>query len=200
MTTSGLALAIAVYLIGLLALRRARFSLLGYLWGAFGLAAVLILTGQQAGWNVPLGDLQGSLLVGIGKALGSRFEMLAPATLLVPDPTGWSVLQIGLECSTLIEASVFAGLLLFYPRLPPRDRALRLGAGLGATFLINLARLAVIIGMVMILGKPAVPWAHAVVGRMVFFVGIVIVYWRMLTLPTLRLVRRDMEVSGRSVL
>jgi exosortase/archaeosortase family protein len=126
--------------------------------------------------------------------------MLAPATLLVPDPTGWSVLQIGLECSTLIEASVFAGLLLFYPRLPPRDRALRLGAGLGATFLINLARLAVIIGMVMILGKPAVPWAHAVVGRMVFFVGIVIVYWRMLTLPTLRLVRRDMEVSGRSVL
>jgi exosortase family protein XrtG len=200
MTTSGLALAIAVYLIGLLALRRARFSLLGYLWGAFGLAAVLILTGQQAGWNVPLGDLQGSLLVGIGKALGSRFEMLAPATLLVPDPTGWSVLQIGLECSTLIEASVFAGLLLFYPRLPPRDRALRLGAGLGATFLINLARLAVIIGMVMILGKPAVPWAHAVVGRLVFFVGIVVVYWRMLTLPTLRLVRRDMEVSGRSVL
>jgi hypothetical protein len=54
--------------------------------------------------------------------------------------------------------------------------------------------------MVMTLGKPAVPWAHAVVGRLVFFVGIVIVYWRMLTLPTLRVVRRDLEVSGRSVL
>jgi len=200
MTTNGLASAFAIYLLGLLALRRARYSLVGYLWGAFGLAAVLILTGQLAGWNVPLGNLQGSVLVAIGKALGSRFEMLAPATLLVPDPTGWSVLVIGIECSTMIEASVFAGLLLFYPRIPPNERFVRLGAGLGATFLINLARLAVIVGMVMTLGKPAVPWAHAVVGRLVFFVGIVIVYWRMLTLPTLRVVRRDLEVSGRSVL
>jgi exosortase family protein XrtG len=200
MTTAGLALAVGSYILGLLALRRARFSLIGYLWGSFGLAAVLILVGQQAGWNIPLGNLQGGILVVIAGALGLRLEVLAPATLLVPDPTGWSVLQIGLECSTLIEASVFAGLLLFYPRLPPRDRILRLGAGLGATLLINLARLSVIVGLVVTLGKPAVPWAHAVVGRLVFFVGIVVVYWQMLTLPTLRLVRRDLEVSGRSVL
>jgi hypothetical protein len=33
----------------------------------------------------------------------------------------------------------------------------------------------------------------------VFFVGIVFVYWRMLTLPTIRFVRRDLEVSGRAV-
>jgi len=200
MTTQGLAAAVGVYILGLLALRRARSSLIGYLWGAFGLAAILILVGQQAGWNVPLGNLQGGLLVTIGQGLGSRFEMVAPATLLVPDPTGWSVMEIGIECSTLIEASVFIGLLLFYPRIPPNERLIRLGAGLGATFLINLARLAVIVGMVMTLGKPAVPWAHAVVGRLVFFVGIVIVYWRMLTLPTLRMVRRDLEVSGRSAL
>jgi exosortase family protein XrtG len=200
MTTAGLALAVGSYILGLLALRKARFSLIGYLWGSFGLAAVLILVGQQAGWNIPLGNLQGGILVVIAGALGLRLEVLAPATLLVPDPTGWSVLQIGLECSTLIEASVFAGLLLFYPRLPPRDRILRLGAGLGATLLINLARLSVIVGLVVTLGKPAVPWAHAVVGRLVFFVGIVVVYWQMLTLPTLRLVRRDLEVSGRSVL
>jgi exosortase family protein XrtG len=200
MTTSWLALAVAVYIIGLLALRRARFSLVGYLWGAFGLAGILIFTGQLAGWDVPLGNFQGGLLASIGGALGSRFEMIGPATLLVPDPTGWSVLRIGIECSTLIEASVFAGLLIFYPRFSPRERALRLGAGLGATFLINLARLSVIVGLVMTIGKPAVPWAHAVVGRLVFFVGIVIVYWRMLTLPTLRLVRRDLEVSGRAVL
>jgi len=101
MTTSGLASAFAIYLLGLLALRRARYSLVGYLWGAFGLAAVLILTGQLAGWNVPLGNLQGSVLVAIGKALGSRFEMLAPATLLVPDPTGWSVLVIGIVIETI---------------------------------------------------------------------------------------------------
>jgi exosortase/archaeosortase family protein len=200
MTTARLAAAFAIYTIGLLAVRRARSSLVGYLWGAFGLAGILIFTGQLAEWDVPLGNLQGGLLVRIGRAFGSSFQMIGPATLLVPDPTGWSVLRIGIECSTLIEASVFAGLLLFYPRFPAQERALRLGAGLGATFLINLARLAVIIGLVMTLGKPVVPWAHAVIGRLVFFVGIVFVYWRMLTLPTLRLVRRDLEVSGRAVL
>jgi exosortase family protein XrtG len=131
---------------------------------------------------------------------GLTLQSLGTAELVVPDPTGWSILSIGIECSTLIEASVFAGLLLFYPRFPASDRLLRLLAGVGATFLINLARLAVIVGMVATLGKAAVPLAHTFVGRMVFFIGIVVVYWRMLTMPTLRLVRRDLEISGRAVM
>lgn len=200
MSTTGLALVVAVYLIGLLVLRRIRHSLIGYLWMAFGLAAILVLAGQTGGWDVPLGSLQASILTFLANALGLRLAQLAPASLVVPDPSGWSVLQIGVECSTLIEASVFAGLMLFYPRFPAGERLMRLAAGLGATFVINLARLAVIVGLIAWLGKPVVSLAHAVVGRLVFFVGIVLVYWRMMTLPTLRMVRRDLEVSGRSVL
>ena len=194
-----MALALAVYIVGLLALRRRRHGLIGYLWGAFGLAALLILAGWVGGWNEPLGAVQASLLETVWGWFGLGVSTLNGAELVVPDPTGWSVLAIGIECSTLIELSVFAGLLLFYPRFPAAERLRRLMGGLGATLLINLVRLSVIIAMVAALGKPAVPWAHAVVGRMVFFVGIVIVYWRMMTLPTIRFVRRDLEVSGRAV-
>ena len=197
MSTGVLAAVVMVYLLGLLLLRQQRHGLLGYVWGAFGFAAVLILASQIGGWNRPFGALQANLLVGLGNLFGLGLESLEGASIVVPDPTGWSILQIGIECSTLIEASVFTGLMLFYPRFPPGERLLRLTAGLGATFLINIARLAVIIGMVMTLGKPAVPWAHAIVGRLVFFVGVVVVYWRMMTMPTLRWVRRDLEVSGR---
>ena len=194
-----MALALAVYIIGLLALRHRRYSLTAYLWGAFGLAALLILAGWLGGWNEPLGAAQASLLEIFWGWFGLGLSTLNGAELVVPDPTGWSVLAIGIECSTLIELSVFAGLLLFYPRFPPAERLRRLIGGLAATVIINLIRLSVIIAMVAVLGKPAVPWAHALVGRMVFFVGIVFVYWRMLTLPTIRFVRRDLEVSGRAV-
>lgn len=199
MTTNGLALIVAMYLVGLIVLRRMKHALLGYLWSAFGLAAILVLIGQYGGWHEPLGAIQASTLASVSAWLGLPLETLGRAVLVVPDPTGWSVLSIGIECSTLIEASVFAGILLFYPRFNPAERMLRLTAGLGATFLINLARLAVIVGMVATFGKATVPLAHAVVGRLVFFLGIVVVYWRMLTMPTLKIVKRDLEVSGRAV-
>ncbi len=199
MSTGWLAAGVAVYLLGLLMLRKQRFGLLGYVWASFGFAAILILTGRVGNWNLPLGSLQANGLIVVGNWMGLDLQAFESASVLVPDPSGWSVLQIGIECSTLIEASVFAGLILYYPRFPSGERLFRFFAGLAATLLINFARLAVIIGMVMTIGKPAVPWAHAIVGRLVFFCGIVVVYWRMFTMPTLHLVRRDLEVTGRAI-
>lgn len=187
------------YLLGLVVLRRQRHGLLGYLWGAFGLAGLLVLLAQHGGWNLAVGEIQASVVAIAASWFGVMLAFVEPASLAIPDPTGWSVLRIGIECSTLIEASVFTGLILFYPRFTPQERSIRWLVGLGATFLVNFVRLGVIIAVVMTLGKPAVPWAHTLVARLVFFVGIVFVYWHMLTMPTLQFIRRDIEVSGRAV-
>jgi exosortase family protein XrtG len=199
---SPLALSIfcAVYLAGLLLLRKARMGLLAYLWDAFGLAAILIFAGQIGGWNAPLGALQAGILAWVGNWFGAGLQVVEGGGLVVPDPTGWSILQVGIECSAMIEMSIFVGLMLFYPRLPAGERLGRIGAGVLATIAVNLLRLAVIAVMVATLGKPIVPWAHAIVGRLVFFVGILYLYWRMLTLPTLKLVRRELEVTQRNTL
>jgi exosortase family protein XrtG len=199
MTTTWLAVGLAVYGAGLVLLRRHRQGLIGYVWAAFGLAGLLVMMGEAGGWNVPLGAVQVQALTWTGNLLGLGLSTLGPGTLVVPDPTGWSVMSVGIECSTLIECSIFIGLVLFYPRFPAGDRFLRLIVGLAATLGVNLVRLSVIVGMVWLLGKPALPWAHAVVARLVFFGGIVVVFWKLLTLPTLQLVRRDLEVSGRAV-
>ena len=187
-----------VYLAGMVLLRKTRKGLLAYLWGAFGLAGVLIFAGQIGGWNVPLGEFQASILARASALIGAGLRSVPGGALVVPDPTGWSILQIGIECSALIETSIFVGLLLFYPRLPAGRRLLRIAIGVLAILGINLLRLTIIAGMVAAFGKPAVPWAHAVVGRLVFFAGILYLYWRMLTLPTLAAVRRDLEVTRRN--
>ena len=200
MTPQILSLLTLAYLAGLVLLRRVRYSLTGYLWGAFGLTALGILAAQMGQWNVALGRVEVATLVRAGGWLGLEAAGLQGASLVVPDPTGWSVLSIGIECSTLVEAFIFIGLLLFYPRFSPGQRVLRLALGLAAIYLINLVRLAIIIGMIMGLGKDAAPLAHAVVARLVFFAGMIYVYWRLLTLPTLRIIRREMEVTGRTAL
>ncbi len=199
---SPLALSIfcGAFLAGLLLLRKARKGLIAYLWGAFGLAAIVIFAGQLGRWNEPLGTLQVWFLVLISRLFGGPLQMVPGGGLVVPDPTGWSILQVGIECSALIEIAIFSGLILFYPRLPASERLGRMAAGAAATILINLVRLAVIAAMVAAFGKPIVPWAHAIIGRLVFFAGVLYLYWRMLTLPTLTLVRRELEVTRRTAL
>jgi exosortase family protein XrtG len=199
---SALALSIfsGVYLAGLLVLRKTRKGLIGYLWGAFGLAAIIIFAGQLGGWNEPLGTLQVWFLVLLSQLVGGPLQLIEGGGLVVPDPTGWSILRVGIECSALIEIAIFAGLMLFYPRLPASERLGRMAVGVAATVLINLVRLAVITLMVATLGKPIVPWAHAVVGRLIFFAGVLYLYWRMLTLPTLTMIRRELEVTRRTAL
>jgi exosortase family protein XrtG len=199
-STLGLSIFCIVYLAGLLLFRKAQKGLLAYLWDAFGLAAILIFAGQIGGWNAPLGTAQAWILVAISNLVGGGWQIVADGGLVIPDPTGWSILRIGIECSAMIELSIFIGLMMFYPRLPAGERLGRVGLGVLATIGINLLRLAVIAVMVATLGKPVVPWAHAIVGRLVFFVGILYLYWRMLTLPTLKLVRRELEVTQRNAL
>lgn len=181
-------------------LRKSRFGLIGYLWSAFGFAALGIMIAQIGQWNVALGRVEARTLMGLFGWMGLQIGGSDGASVIVPDPTGWSVLNIGVECSALIEAFIFAGLLMFYPRFSTGQRIGRLLIGLSATYLINLVRMAVILGMIHWLGKGAAPLAHAIVARLIFFLGIVVVYWNLLTLPTLRIVRRELEVTGRAVL
>jgi exosortase family protein XrtG len=201
MSILGLGLFTAAYLAGLVLLRKARRGLLSYLWSAFGLAAILVFAGQIGGWNIPFGAAQAWVVRLAGNLLGANLQQVgADGALVVPDPTGWSILQIGIECSALIEMAIFAGLILFYPRIPSGERFRRLFFGSMATIGINLIRLAIIVAVVMWIGKPAISWAHALIGRLVFFAGILLVYWRMLTVPTLAIVRREMETARRNTL
>ncbi len=199
MTFPLLQLATAVYLLGLIWVHRQGWQLLLYIWSAFGFAYLSIHLSLLQGWNVALATLEARHLQAIMAWLGVKLSFVDDTTLLVPDPTGWSGMRIGVECSTLIELSVFSGLMLFYPRLTLEKRWKYLALGCIGTYTLNMVRLVIVAAIIAAWGKPAVPIAHAIVGRLVYFAGVVALYWFLLTRPTLALVRRSIEASGRAV-
>jgi len=199
MTWFQLQLAVPVYVLVLVWIHRRRWPFAQYVWGAFGFAFLAIQLSVIMNWHEALAALEAAHIRTLMGLAGVQIQLADSITLLVPDPTGWSGLRFGIECSTLIELSVFGGLMLFYPRLTLSKRWGYLALGALGTYALNLLRVAVIVALIGIGGKPVVPVAHAIVGRLVYFVGIVALYWFLLTQPTLVMIRRSIEISGRAV-
>lgn len=197
MTGELLQILTVIYIAGIAWLQRRHWSLTLYLWSAFGLAFLLIHFAVMQNWDLELASLEAQQLTQLMGAFGIQVQLVDRTMLMVPDATGWSGLRIGVESSTLIELSVLAGLLLFYPKQTARQRGAYLITGIAVTYMLNLLRLIIIIVMILIWGKPAVTLAHTVVGRLVYFGGVVMLYWFLMTKPTLRTVYDTMRQSGR---
>jgi exosortase/archaeosortase family protein len=197
MNWSLLSLLTAVYIVGILWLQRRRWSLALYIWQAFGLAFLLIHLAVLLNWHVTLATLEAAQIAAIVSAFGVPVQVVNDTTLLIPDATGWSGLRIGVESSTLIEIAVLSGLLLFYPKRTSGQRGLSLALGFAGTYLLNLLRLFIIIAMILLWGKPAVAIAHTLVGRLVYFAGVVLLYWFLMTKPTVHIVYDLIRTSGR---
>jgi exosortase/archaeosortase family protein len=190
---------VALYLCGFLWMQRQRWQLILYVWGVFGFVFLAIHLVILQEWHIALAGMEALHVQMLLYPIGLQLQVIDATTFLIPDGTGWSALNISIECSTIIELAVFAGLVLFYPKLSMRQRWKYLVIGAAGTYLLNLARILIIVLMIDLWGKPAVPLAHTVVGRTVYFVGVVGLYWYLLTKPTLHIVRRNIETTGRAV-
>jgi len=126
----------------------------------------------------------------------------APGTLLVlvvVGRVGWTIIEVGIECSGLLELAAFAALLIFYPGLGGLRRFGLMAAGLAATYVINIVRLLVIITFLHLGGKNTIFLAHTVIGRGVFFVLVVAVYWFVFTRAALKTVRERVDAAHSSL-
>src|SRR5579859_7610607 len=137
MTWPLLQVLVLFYIAGLWWIRRKRMGLLLYVWGALGLAFLVIHLALLQGWNVTLAAVEIQNLQGIMGFLGVHLQTLDPTTVLIPDSTGLTELFVGIECTTLIELAVFAGLLLYYPRYSARRRWSYLAIGAAGTYLLK---------------------------------------------------------------
>ncbi|GIV95565.1 MAG: exosortase family protein XrtG [Herpetosiphonaceae bacterium] len=123
-------------------------------------------------------------------AIPTRVFNGAPGVLLVlvirQTEASWTVLQIGVESSGLLESSVLASLLLFYPTWSLRQRGVAILIGLLATWLANILRLLVIVIILHQFGKESLVLAHTFIGKIVFFLLTIGIYRSLITLPTIR--------------
>ncbi len=159
-----------------------------YLFGAFGFVMFALFFSQALNWDSRLAAIEASQAAAIAQLLHMRIELLGASGLAIRNPIGWGVFDIGIECSALLELAAFVGLVAFYPGFGSPRKAGSIAIGLAATYAINIVRILIIVGMIAALGNSWVFIAHAVIGRIFFFVGVVGVYWMLMTRPTVHLV------------
>jgi len=87
-------------------------------------------------------------------------------------------------------------LLLFYPSYNWKTKLKYATIGTVATFAANIIRILSIVFIVAVFGKTSVYLAHAIIGKLIFFALIVILYWYLLTKPTMNTVRKNIK-SGK---
>lgn len=192
-----LIVAIAGFLMAIAALaRRKRWWLSFYLTGAVATVALIMSFFIITGYDTYLMGIEAGNIAYLASIFGISSNFIPPNAFIFPDPTGWSVFGIGFECSSIIEISVLVGLLLLYPGYTLKRKLKYAGIGIAVTYAANLIRMLSIVWIVNVFGKTTLFFAHAIIGKLIFFVFVVALYWYLLTRPTLGIVKDNIK-SGK---
>ncbi|GAB4277285.1 MAG: hypothetical protein Kow0056_08600 [Coriobacteriia bacterium] len=175
------------------ALWRRRRWLAFYVTGALGFVLLVLFASQLFGWDSRLEAIQAREVAAIAQALGIDLSVLSGTGLAVKNHVGWAVFDVGVECSALLEMAAFAGLIGFYPGFTLLRRGITIVVGLVLTYALNIARILLIVAIINAGGTSWVFTAHAVFGRVLFFAGVVGIFWYLVTRPTMRIVSGQLE-------
>ncbi len=192
MNVSLLALIFVIWVAVVIFLRKTRIWLPYYVVSAVGCAYWLVLVfGNQLGLEPLLAHSVAWMVHITSNLLGipTRIFEGAPGVLLVLviyQDIGWTVLQVGLESSGMLEITVLVSLLLFYPGWTLFHRLRLILFGGIAMWVANILRMLVIVVMLNQFGKEALVLAHMYVGKAVFFVLVILIFWFIITRPTLK--------------
>ena len=193
---------ILLWVLGVVFFRANRIWLPYYLVGSVGLAFIIIFVGRATPIQTLMETGVAFSTYGVANMLNisSRVFHAAPGSLMifvvgqaVGHDNGWTMVRVTIECSSLLETGVISGMVGFYPGWSLRKRLGLVLLGVIATYLANIVRLVVIISTLHWFGKDSLFIAHTIVGRAVFFVLIIAVFWYIITLPTMHMVARKLK-------
>jgi exosortase family protein XrtG len=199
MSLLALSLLTLIWLVAVYFFRHYRIWLPYYVVGSVGLAFLLIAISRDV---LPI-ELFLKAYTGYSVdffahwvGVETRTFVDAPGVILVlviPQEEGWTLVEIGVGCSGLLEEAVLVGLLGFYPSWSLRRRVSLISVGIALTFIGNLARVLFIVMTLHQLGKSSLFLAHSLFGRVLFFVVVIAIYWVVLTAPTMQQIRARLE-------
>ncbi|GMA69025.1 exosortase family protein XrtG [Leuconostoc litchii] len=90
-------------------------------------------------------------------------------------------MSIDYECSGVIETAAFWGLLTFYPMYKSKGKVALALYGLVWIYTANIIRLTLIVLIVHNFGTEYFFLAHSIIGRIVFYILVVLFYYRVFT-------------------
>lgn len=174
------AAAIGLWVWLLQVLRKAGLKFWRYLLGSCGLFIILMILVRP--WLVlPLARLIAAIAGIFGKVSGFYQAYYRYGVIFIESAKGAITVNIDLECSGFIEISAFISLLSFYGIYNIPERIYVGVVGALYTMLTNAFRIAVICTMIHFLGTDYYYLAHTVVGRIVFYVLQVVLYFFVFT-------------------
>ena len=176
------AAAIGLWVWLLRVLRKAGLKFWRYLLGSCGIFLILLILVRP--WIVlPLARLIAAIAGIFGKVTGFYQAYYRYGVIFIESLNGAITVNIDLECSGFIEISAFISLLTFYGIYNVPERIYIAVVGTLYTMLTNAFRIAVICTMIHFLGTDYYYVAHTIVGRIVFYVLQVILYFFIFTRP-----------------
>lgn len=176
------AAAIGLWVWLLRVLRKAGLKFWRYLLGSCGIFLILLILVRP--WLVlPLARLIAAIAGIFGKVTGFYQAYYRYGVIFIESLNGAITVNIDLECSGFIEISAFISLLAFYGIYNIPERIYIGVIGTLYTMLTNALRIAVICTMIHFLGTDYYYVAHTIVGRIVFYVLQVILYFYIFTKP-----------------
>ncbi|MDO9535403.1 MAG: hypothetical protein Q7J85_08750 [Bacillota bacterium] len=185
------------WLLGSILLYRHRIWLFYYIWSAVGFTFLFILVFRGSFLEYRIEYLTGLALHHLLNYFDIATQVFdkAPGTILVfiKIDDSWTTIDIDIESSGILEIGVFLGLILFYPAYGFFKRIIYSLAGVIALLSFNMVRLMIVVAIIYSGGRSFNFLAHTLFGRIIFFFFIVLLYWYLMTRPTLVKVKEDVE-------
>src|SRR4030067_733976 len=155
----------------------------------------ILIIGNALGFELSLAHSVAWAVHVLSNLIGipTRIFESAPGVLLVlvvSQDVGWTILQIGVESSGLLEISVLASLLLFYPSWSLYHRGKVIAIGTLAVWSANVFRVLLIAVILNRMGKGSLVLAHTYFGKAIFFLLIVGIFWYLINKSTILDLRR----------
>lgn len=177
-----------IWLVLVIAFRRHRHWFLYYLSASLGLSLMLVFLAQSFGIDQLMVNMASFHIELIGKYLFKiQMELMPGGRFTILSGNNWDdILKLGVECSAILESAIVVSLVIFYPIFNWKQKILRALFGLIVTYVINLVRLMIIVLMANRFGSEYVFLAHAGVARVFFFICELLLYWYLITKPTVK--------------
>ena len=169
-----------------------RQWLLYYICASFGLATFIVYGAIQADLHCALSGMEMDHTSRMLNWMGIA-SYVRETVLYIPTSSTWVVMECSLERSALMEITVIACLLTFYVGFSFPRRFVSVIAGTIATYCANILGMLTIAVILNRYGSGYEYFAHSVVARMIFFVFVLIIYWYLITRPTIRIIHDSLE-------
>ncbi|WP_204121247.1 MULTISPECIES: exosortase family protein XrtG [Levilactobacillus] len=173
-------LGIVVWLYVLSVLKRARLSAFYFIAGSAGLFFILTSISRPYWvWFFTHAVIHG---VALFNDVTNWCTIMYKMGLVYISNAGNSVIMsIDYECSGIIETCAFIALVAFFPMYKRKEKVFYALFGLIYIFLINVLRLSVVITFVHFGGGQTFFLAHSILGRLIFYVLIIVLYYNVFT-------------------